>query len=151
MAEEIKARLYQLCEEYINQRIETSRRAITEIQTSANEETKSSAGDKYETGRAMAQLEVEKNSHQLAEAMKLKHALAQIHVDQKPSCVQPGAFVITDRAALFIAISLGKVLMEGKTYLVIGANAPLAIQLMGSKVGDTRIFNDQSYTVKELL
>jgi sortase (surface protein transpeptidase) len=56
----LKTRLHSLCVSYVGQRIETAQRAIAIAQASANEETKSSAGDKYETGRAMAQLEIEK-------------------------------------------------------------------------------------------
>ena len=56
--------------------------AISGAQNSANEETKSSAGDKYETGRAMAQLEIEKNMTQLAEAKRLKQTLEQIAPDK---------------------------------------------------------------------
>ena len=63
---------------YVHERIAATQEAIYTAQLSANEETKSSAGDKYETGRAMAQLEIEKNTAQLAEALKLKQMLKQI-------------------------------------------------------------------------
>ena len=56
----IKQTLYNFCVTYINQRMATAQQAIHTAQASANEETKSSAGDKYETGRAMMQLEIEK-------------------------------------------------------------------------------------------
>lgn len=147
----IKFRLYQLCERHINDRIDALRRAIEDAQTSANDETKSSAGDKYETGRAMAQLEIEKNSGQLLEALKVKQALANIRWDERFETVRPGSLVITDRVALFIAVSVGKVSLDGNTYLVISPTAPLALQLMGRGVGDRGMFNGQSFTVKELL
>jgi hypothetical protein len=69
---DIKIKLYQYCVEFIDKRIAGAREAIQIAQDSANEETKSSAGDKYETGRAMAQLEIEKNTTQLEEALKQK-------------------------------------------------------------------------------
>jgi len=57
---------------YIDQRIDAAKKAIGEAQASANEETKSSAGDKYETGRAMMQLAIEQNSTQLAKKYFLR-------------------------------------------------------------------------------
>ena len=147
---EIKARLYHLCEKYVDERIETSRLAIEAAQESANEEGKSSVGDKYETGRAMAQLEIEKNTYQLAEALKLKQTLSQIRIDDTPKSIQPGSLVVTDRAILFIAVSIGKLSLDGITYLVTGPAAPLAQKLMGSTVGASHVFNGESYTVKEL-
>jgi len=59
--------LYQACFEFIDNRIKTIRQAIQETQASADQETKSSAGDKYETGLSMMQLDMEKQAEQLAE------------------------------------------------------------------------------------
>ena len=64
----IKQELYKLCQTYIQQRILTAKQAIEAAQQAANNETKSSSGDKYETGRAMMQLEIEKDSAQLSES-----------------------------------------------------------------------------------
>jgi hypothetical protein len=79
----IKQQLYAKCLVFVEQRIATAQEAIASAQRSANEETKSSAGDKYETGRAMAQLEIEKSTLQLAESFKLKQFLEKMEVDQK--------------------------------------------------------------------
>ena len=58
-----KKQLYDLCQAVVQQRIDTARHAMTAAQESANEEGKSSAGDKYETGRAMAQIERDRHAH----------------------------------------------------------------------------------------
>ena len=150
MTQPIKQELYILCQKYINKRIESSRHAIAAAQESANEETKNSSGDKYETGRAMAQLEIEKNSQQLSEALKLKEALDQIRIDKRSSTVQPGSLVVTDGGVFFIAISLGEVILHNNSYLVIAPTSPLGIQLMGARVGDRKVFRDRSYVVHEL-
>jgi hypothetical protein len=68
--ENVKVELIKACYDFINRRIETIQGVISAAQDSANDETKSSAGDKYETGRAMMQLEIENNSKQLTEALK---------------------------------------------------------------------------------
>jgi transcription elongation GreA/GreB family factor len=151
MTQSVKQELYRLCQEYVDKRIESSRHAIAEAQESANEETKSSSGDKYETGRAMAQLEIEKNSQQLAEALKLKSALDQIRIGKAHPSVQPGSLVITDGGVFFIAISLGVVKLHDDPYMVIAPTSPLGVELMGSRVGDTKVFKGRSYLVHELI
>ena len=64
-----KDRLLQKCTEFVSQKIKTIEHSILELRLAANSETKSSVGDKYETGRAMIQLEIEKN------AIKVNNAL----------------------------------------------------------------------------
>ena len=147
----IKQKLYNLCGEYIDKRITSARLAIDNAQQSANEETKSSSGDKYETGRAMAQLEIEKNAQQLAEALKLKRTLEQIPIDHSFPAAQPGSLVITDRGSFFIAIGLGKVDLDSDSYFVIATFSPLGLALAGSRVGDIVAFRDQSYVIQELI
>lgn len=150
MAKNIKQELYKLCREYIDKRIQAARLAISEAQQSANQESKSSSGDKYETGRAMMQLEIEKNAVQLEESLKLKQTLDHINIENRAVSVQPGSLVVTDRETFFIAISLGKVTLHNQHFLVISANSPLGIKLIGLKPGDKITFKDNSYVVNEL-
>ena len=148
---DIKQELYRLCQEYVDRRIEVSRAAIAQAQEAANEETKSSSGDKYETGRAMMQLEIEKNAGQLTESLKLKYALGQISIDKQSDSVQPGSLVVTDREIFFVAISMGKVTYLNQSCIVISPASPLAIKLMGLKPGAKMVFNNHHYVVKEVL
>lgn len=68
----IKQELSNQCLEFVENRFQTIQNTINEIQESLLSETKSSAGDKHETGRAMLQLEREKSGNQLAEIQKIK-------------------------------------------------------------------------------
>jgi transcription elongation GreA/GreB family factor len=148
--EKIKQQLYELCQDYIQKRIQAAQHAIEAAQESANSETKSSSGDKYETGRAMMQLEIEKNAAQLAESHKLKQAMDHIQIQNTSSSVQPGSLVVTDRETFFIAISLGKVIMENKSYLVISAGSPLGQKLSGLRSGDQIAFRDRTYVIQKI-
>ena len=67
----IKLELYNKCLAFTQDRLNTINKTIQELQESLTSETKSSAGDKHETGRAMLQLEREKAGQQLAEIKKL--------------------------------------------------------------------------------
>ena len=71
----LKHSLLHKCHEFVESRISNARNALDEAQQAANEETKSSAGDKYNTERAMMQIERDKHAAQLVEAQKLQKAL----------------------------------------------------------------------------
>jgi hypothetical protein len=146
-----KKQLLSLCKATIEQRIESYRQAIADAQRSANEETKSSSGDKYETGRAMAQLEIEKSSLQLSESIKLRDSLDQISIDQPFASVLPGSLVVTDHGTFFIAIGLGKIELNNKPYFVIAPFSPLALAMAGARVGERVPFRDQVYLIQELI
>jgi transcription elongation GreA/GreB family factor len=147
----VKEDLYKLCQDYLAQRIETAQQAIAAAQEGADTETKSSSGDKYETGRTMMQLEVEKNTMQLAESLKLKHALDQINPQNYSGSVQAGSLVVTNEGTFFIAISIGKVTLHNETYLILSPASPLGLRLMGLKVNDSFTFQDRRYELKEIL
>jgi transcription elongation GreA/GreB family factor len=146
--EKIKA--YALCQEYLSAKIESVREAIRNLQSSANEETKSSAGDKYETGRAMAQLEIEKSAAQLAELLKQKTALDAITVNKIYTTVQPGSFITTDQGIYFLSISAGKISLVEKSIFCISASSPVGSKLLGLKAGDNFSFNQRNFKILEV-
>lgn len=66
----LKKDAYNFCVLFVNERLARIQGQIKELETALTSETKSSAGDKHETGRAMIQLEREKLGQQLAELEK---------------------------------------------------------------------------------
>ena len=132
---------------YVHERIAATQEAIYTAQLSANEETKSSAGDKYETGRAMAQLEIEKNTAQLAEALKLKQMLKQISSDRETITAQAGSIVITNHGTFYIAISAGQFVIDKKTYFAISPASPIGQKLIGLRALDSFTLNTNEYKI----
>ena len=104
----LKQQLYILCGEYITNREAEIKHAIAEAREAANNETKSSAGDKYETGRETMQQEIDLNITRLNELGKLKLALERIIPEQTSSTVIPGSIVRTSNGNYYIAIGAGK-------------------------------------------
>lgn len=141
----IRQALLVACQVYVQQRIDTARQAMEAAQASANEESKSSAGDKYETGRAMAQIERDRHAQLLAEALKLQQELARTNIDKAYETVQPGSLVSTDRGRFFISISAGKLTHDGVDYFAVSPASPIAALLIGKRVGDVVTFNRQPY------
>lgn len=146
----IKHKLLNLCHDYVDQRINTARQAIEAAQSAANEETKSSSGDKYETGRSMMQLEIEKNTVQLAEAMNLKKKLELIKPDNQSSKIRLGSLVRTNQGNFFIAISVGHLVVEDNAYIVVSAESPMGIKLLGLQTGTTFAFGNKTFLVEQV-
>jgi len=141
----IKKELYDNCVAYVNRRLSTIKEALENAQNSANEETKSSAGDKHETGRAMMQLETEKNLKQRNEALKLKQLLDQIDPNKKCNTVSPGALVTTNNEKLYISISAGKMTLDDDVYFTMAISSPLGLVMNGKKAGEKVSFNGKEY------
>lgn len=147
----LKNSLIALCLRYAEEKITTSQEAIQGAQASANEETKSSSGDKYETGRAMAQLEIEKQTAQLNEAKKLKQQLEKINFESRSDRVQLGSIVKTDKENYFIAIPAGRLTVDGEHFFAVSAASPIAQALSGKKAGATIDFNKKALTILAVL
>lgn len=148
---DIKPELLAQCERYVRQRIETARQAMQAAQESANAEEKSSAGDKYETGRAMAQNERDRHAQLLAQAKKLDDELGRINVAKEYATVQPGSLVTTNRGQFFISISAGKLIFDGATYFAVSPASPIGTALLGRKAGDALTFNNLTYQIASVV
>lgn len=147
----IKQRLHQACLQKVEERMDDARASIQAAQEAANNETKSSAGDKYETGRAMMQQEQDKAAGQLMEALKLKKVLDQLKTEKEHRQVQAGSLVFTNLGNFYIAASIGRLSLEGVAYMVISPVSPLAQQLAGLQAGEELNFNGRKFKVEQLV
>ncbi len=148
---ELKEKLYILCHDYIGNRVATIKQNVAEAQEAANDDSKSSAGDKFEVGREMMQQEVELNLARLGEMVKLKQALENISPTQKGTTVLPGALVFTSNGIYYVAIGAGKLLLDGITYYTISPEAPIAGQMMGKNVGDDFMLNGKKIVIEKIM
>ncbi len=146
-----KLEVFQRCRQVVNQRVETARTAMENAQRAANEESKSSAGDKYETGRAMMQIERDKAAQHMIEGLKLKKVLDEIDLKRPSTHVQLGSLVKTNNGNFFIAIPAGIIELHGQVYYAISLASPLGSKLKNCKVGEQVTFNNQSYKITEIL
>jgi transcription elongation GreA/GreB family factor len=147
----LKQELFQHCIHFVDQRIENAKSALSAAQEAANSEEKSSAGDKYETGRAMAQLEQEKATQQLEEAIRLKSTLLKINPEFSSPKASLGSVLLTDRTHFFIAISAGKMEVKGQSFFVVAPHTPIGKNLIGLEKGSSFEFNNHLHRVIEIL
>lgn len=147
----MKNSLYQLCLNFVEQRIKTATEALQQAQEASNDDTKSSAGDKFETGREMAQQDINRNKQLLADAQQQKAILLSLKDIGETQKVRNGSLVITNQGNFYISISAGQLQLEGKTYFAISAASPIGKSLIGKTVGEEFVFNGRAYSVMEVL
>ncbi|WP_298492831.1 3-oxoacyl-ACP synthase [uncultured Algibacter sp.] len=147
----IKQELYNQCVSFVETRIQTVQNTIKDIQKSLTSETKSSAGDKHETGRAMLQLEREKAGNQLAEIEKTKQILNKVNVDISANSIGLGSVIYTSQANYFIAISVGEIKVENEKFYAISANTPIGQLLLGNTSGSIITFRGESFKILNVL
>ena len=138
----IKPALHVFCQDFIEQRIAAARTAMQAAQESSSSETKSSAGDKYETGREMANAERDRNAAHMQQAQQLQAELVRINPETACDTVRPGALVTTSLGRFYISISAGKLAVEGEPEVfAVSAAAPVAVALKGLRAGQEAAFN----------
>jgi transcription elongation GreA/GreB family factor len=143
----LKEQLWMQCKQIVEQRLATAQQAMDAAQESANQEEKSSAGDKYETGRAMAQLERDKAAMQVEENKKMLTVLNQISYNTSTDRVTLGSVVVTDHNKFYLSISAGKLEIGGESYVAISTQSPIGQLLLHECAGEFLSFNNQKQTI----
>jgi transcription elongation GreA/GreB family factor len=114
------------------------------LESDLENETKSSAGDKYETGREMINLEINKLAEQLQQFKNLRNTLNIAKSRTNNGSAQLGTAVKTNMANYFIAIPADRIIVDGEEYFAIGANSPIAQLLLHKTAGEEITFNGKS-------
>jgi hypothetical protein len=104
---------------------------------SRNSDTKSSAGDKFETSREMAQIEIQKIETEISKTQ-------QFITDLFAKFSQ---FIITDKGAFLISIPFGKIILNDEKIFCISKNAPITKHLINTKKDDCFFYNDMKYNI----
>lgn len=147
----MKKDLLQFCWKQVDDRAARLKRQSDELHESLDSETKNTAGDKHETGRAMVQLEQEKLGQQLQEVDAIRAVLRKIDIDKQTDYIRLGSLVRTSMANYFVAISAGLFTSGQEKVYCISANAPIAQALWGKKKGDSFVFNGAEHSILEVI
>ena len=147
---DIKKELLKACISFVEKREQTIQKTIVSNQKALVSETKSSAGDKHETGRAMLQLEMEKAGQQLASIILLKTTLQKVDIESVSQTIRLGSLIITNRGNYFLAISIGKISIENTSYFVVSAVSPIGKLLLGKQKGAAFVFNGMKFQIQKV-
>ena len=132
----------------LSEKIQKLETLISETRASSND-TKSSMGDKYETGREMLQQEINNLQIQLNEILKQQDFLKTIL--PKPSDkAEKGAIVETEKGLFLISVSLGEIVFEDKKIIAISPESPLAKAMFGKKKSEIFSINNINQTIKKI-
>lgn len=132
---------------FIAARIETAETALAQAQEASNDDTKSSAGDKFETTREMMQQDIFRNKKLLADAQQ-NLALLKSLIDVPPATlIKNGSLVETSEGVFYLSISAGQLTVEGKSVFAISAASPVGQLMLGKGVGETFTFNQKGYKI----
>lgn len=147
---QIKKQLLEYINHNLSMNIASTGEEIKSIKESRNSDTKSSAGDKFETGRAMAQMELEKNEASLARTLKIQKEFSLIDTQKEYENVEFGSLVITNQGNYFASFGFGKITLDAMNYYAISLASPIGQVLRLKKVGDTVIFQGREIIIEEI-
>ena len=143
-----KSEILQIIRGKLSEKTDYLEHLISETRA-ANNETKSSMGDKYETSREMVQQEINNLQVQLNENLKALNSLKLINTNQN-SVIGLGSLVETEKGFFYIAVSLGEIRFQEKKIFVISTESPLAKAMNGKSKGDEFILNNLKQSIINL-
>ena len=134
---ELKKYLKLACENFVSSKLATIQNTINSNKDSLDSESKSSAGDKHETGRAMLQLEMEKAGQQLSQVRQMKLMVEKINNSKLSEVVALGSVVKTNVGNYFLGVSVGKITVLNEDYFLISPGSPIGRELLGKSKGQS--------------
>lgn len=149
-AAKVKKQLLDKCFESVQGRISDLDEALRTVNEAKSAETKSSVGDKYETGRALLQNEEARLRQQMQNAKNELAVLSQITLDRDTSIIGIGSLVTTNTGSYFISIGIGKVFVENKTYYCISKGSPIAQIMIGLQQDAEFTFNNKLFRIRDV-
>jgi len=127
--------------------LEEAQREYVLAKESRDSDTKSSAGDKFETGREMMQREMDKLSALVDNTLYSLNKLDRLANLPSSSVVAEGSLVETDQETYYISIGYGK----SDTIYAISIESPLGAELKGKKVGESVEMREKIITIKSII
>lgn len=148
--ETFRSKVYQACLQVLEDRIAQAELALENAREAVREDTKSSAGDKYETTRERLQQDIRGHQTQLAESQKMRFHLEQLKKSTPGKTIQAGTLVKTNLNEIFLAVSIGWIEVNDKRLIVLSPESPIGRLLLGKSVGDRFTLNGVQQTILDL-
>jgi transcription elongation GreA/GreB family factor len=142
-----KTEIHKNLRSILEKTLEEARRDYVLAKESRDSDTKSSAGDKFETGREMMQREMDKLSALVDNTLYSLNKLDRLANLPSSSVVAEGCLVETDQETYYISIGYGK----ADTVYAISIESPLGAVLKGKKVGESVEMRGKIITIKSII
>ena len=144
-----KKEIQSVCLRRLQQQLARLEDMMKHAQAEANKETKSSAGDKYETGRSMMQLEKEKFAQQHDRVSQQLEIVQKLDLGAHDE-IQEGSLVDTNIGLFFISVGMEPFEIGDTTITCLSLSTPIGMSLDGLEEGDVVDFRDQEIEIWEV-
>lgn len=142
--------LKQLVLNALNNQIEVIQNQISSLSEDAQNDAKSSAGDKHETGLAMMHLEQEKLNAKLIEFLDMQQIALKLSENKTVDKVVLGSIVKTNKAVFYVSVPIQSVHYKNTQVFCVSVHAPLIQSLLNKEVGAEVTFNNISHKIVEI-
>ena len=142
-----KKALIEYMKELLDERMQVAWKAMEAAQDSANDQSKSSAGDKYETARSMGQLDRNMHARQYEQVRQERVVLEKIGESESLTRGAVGALLETSAGWFFISVSLGAVKFNDQTVLAVSSSSPVGISFLGKEAGGQFQFLNKQHKI----
>ena len=136
-----------MCGDLLEKKRKDQNLELKALSDSAASDTKSSMGDKYETGREMINLEKSKIAEQISNTAKMILALNSIDLEKKMSVGQLGALISTESNHYYVSVSLGELNLNGEQVYAVSPVSPIGRSLLDKKIGDSFNMGPKSFEI----
>lgn len=145
-----KQAVYERYLQLINEKINSLQTMLDELNESAKNETKSTAGDKHETALAMLQIEQENTRNKLKEANEQKSQFERIDISQKTNKIIKSSLIKTNHGYFFLSLALGKITVQHQQIIALSPQSPLGAKLFGAQINDKLEMNKVKYVIESI-
>lgn len=145
-----KKQAFEQIETELKLKIDETQQEISSLQKEMSEETKSSAGDKFETSREMMNQSINQLQDNLQQQKKQLQQLKELKNNKSTEKVDMGSFVCTEKANFLFGLAFGKINSAKGNIFALSLNSPLGKHFLNKRVGDTIKLNQTAYTIKSI-
>ncbi len=147
---ELKAKVYETAISKVKEKIkmlDEERRAIND---GILEDTKSSAGDKFETGRETMTQDLLTVEKQLKQAKFEFDELCRLQsIKESSPTIKEGSLVHLGNDVFLISLSLGQLDVAGQKIFLLSESSPLGETLIGKKKGEEVNFRGKAMKISD--
>ena len=145
-----KKLIHAKCLEIIELKLNELQKEISELNNSVQNETKSSAGDKHETSRAMIQQEIDFANQRLKELQIAKSDLNKLNPLLVNKSINTGSLIETNIGNIYFALALGKIKYQNLDFNVLSIQSPIGKLLKGKNLGEKINLNGKEIIIHSI-
>ncbi len=149
--QELKEKIFQAAIRQLKEKISLLQQERKAVSEGILEDTKSSAGDKFETGREMMTQDLKTIESTIE---KLQEDLEEIYrvqsIKSNSEAVREGSLIQLGTDFFLISASIGQLEVDGKKYFLLSRNSPLGQVLIGKKKGENVLFRGKPQAILDV-